>query len=142
LDAYVLIAKVADWSQRDHRVLAAAVCGSYARAEARPDSDVDFCILTRSPRSLLDDRAWIQDFSDDARVAGPVEDYKLVQSIRVFYGPTEAEFGVTDEAWIRPPIDRETAGVINDGLQILYDPKGRLADAAALASAIVGVRGQ
>lgn len=134
MDAYELIAKVADWSQRDHRVIAAAICGSYARAEPRPDSDIDFCILTRNPRALLEDRAWIHDFGADAGVAGPVEDYKLVQSIRVFYGPTEAEFGVTDEAWIRPPIDRETAGVINDGLQILYDPEGRLAEAVALAA--------
>ena len=138
MDAYELIAKVADWSQRDHRVIAAAVCGSYARAEAGPDSDVDFCILTRNPGALLDDRGWILGFGADARVAGSVEDYRLVQSVRVFYGPTEAEFGVTDEAWIQPPIDRETAGVINDGLLILYDPEGCLADAAARAATFRG----
>jgi hypothetical protein len=134
LDAYELIAKVADWSQRDHRVIAAGVCGSYARGEARPDSDVDFCVLTDNPRSLLDDRSWIQGFGADARIVGPVEDYNLVQSIRVFYGSTEAEFGVTDEAWARPPIDKETAGVINDGLQIIHDPDGVLAAAVAAAA--------
>lgn len=133
MDADELIAKVRRWSQRDSRVVAAGVCGSYARGEARPDSDVDFCILTKDPRSLLDDRSWIHAFGANARVAGPVEDFNLVQSIRVFYGSTEAEFGVTDEAWARLPIDRETAGVINDGLQIIYDPNGRLA--AALADA-------
>jgi hypothetical protein len=67
-------------------------------------------------------------------VAGPVEDYNLVQSIRVFYGSIEAEFGIADEAWMRLPIDRETAGVINNGLKILYDPEGRLANAAACAA--------
>ncbi len=134
MDAYELIAKVADWSQRDDRVIAAGVCGSYARGEARPDSDVDFCILTPDPRSLLEDRTWIRSFGTDARVAGPIEDYNLVQSIRVFYGSTEAEFGVTDEAWMRLPIDRETAGVINDGLQILYDPDGCLKNAITCAA--------
>lgn len=137
MDAYELIAKVAEWSQRDHRVIAAAVCGSYARGEATPDSDVDFCILTPSPGSLLDNRSWIRSFGADARVVGPVEDYNLVQSIRVFYGSTEAEFGVTDEAWVRLPIDKETAGVINNGLQILYDPDGYLETAVACAAKVL-----
>ena len=60
----------------------------------------------------------------------------MVQSIRVFYGSIEAEFGITDEEWMRLPIDRETAGVINDGLRILYDPEGRLAEAAAFAEKV------
>ena len=72
----------------------------------------------------------------DARAAGSVEDYNLVQSIRVFYGTTEAEFGITDENWAAPPIDRETASVINDGLQIIYDPNGRLAAAVAAAAKV------
>jgi len=114
--------------------MAAGVCGSYARGDARADSDVDFCILTRSPHSLLVDRAWIYGFGANARFVGPVEDYNLVQSIRVFYDLLEAEFGITDEKWMRLPIDRETAGVINDGLKIFYDPEGRLAKAAASAA--------
>ena len=136
MDAYELIKKVANWSQCDPRVIASGVCGSYARGEARADSDVDFCIVTKDPDSLLDERSWIHDLGANARVAESVEDYNLVQSIRVFYGSTEAEFGVTDEAWVRLPIDRETAGVINDGLQILYDPEGSLATAAAYAAKV------
>ncbi len=137
MDADELIARVAGWSERDDRVIAAGVCGSHARGEARPDSDIDFCILAAEPLSLLEDRAWIHDLGSNARVAGPVEDYKLVQSIRVFYGATEAEFGVTDEAWMQLPIDRETAGVMNDGLRILYDPEGRLQTAAAYARSML-----
>lgn len=133
-----LISAVAGWAQRDDRVVAAGLCGSHARGEARPDSDVDFCIVTPEPRSLLDDRAWIYELGADARVAGPVEDYNLVQSVRVFYGATEAEFGVTDQAWMQPPIDHETAGVMNDGLRILFDPEGRLREAAALARSVCG----
>lgn len=134
VDARELIAKVADWSQRDPRVIAAGICGSYARGEARPGSDIDVCLLTRDPKSLLDDRAWILGFGADARIAATVEDYNLVQSVRVFYESTEAEFGIADEAWAQPPIDSETAAVINNGLQILYDPEGRLKQAIAFAA--------
>lgn len=131
-----LISKVAVWAQCDDRVVAAGLCGSHARGEARPDSDIDFVILTPDPASLLDDRSWIAGFSTDARVAGPAEDYNLVQSIRVFYGATEVEFGVTDQAWMQPPIDHGTASIINNGLRILYDPDGRLREAVASSKSI------
>lgn len=136
VDVDELIEKVVSWSQCDGRVMAAGVCGSHARGEARPDSDIDFCILTPNPGALLEDRSWIYDFSANARVPGPIEDYKLVQSIRVFYGATEAEFGVTNQAWVELPIDSETAAVINDGLRILYDPEGRLEKAVLYAASI------
>ncbi len=139
MDADDLIAKVADWSQRDGRVIAAAICGSHARGEARPDSDIDFCIVSSDPVSLLSDRAWIPGFGPDARVAGPVEDYNLVQSLRVFFGETEAEFGITDPAWMQLPIDPGTAAVINDGLKILYDPDGHLDRAVAASAAAASV---
>ena len=136
MDASELITKFRDWAQRDDRVIAAGICGSHARGEARPDSDIDFCILTTNPDSLLKDRSWITGFGSDARVAGAVEDYNLVQTIRVFYGETEAEFGVTDQAWMELPIDHGTAGVMNDGLWILYDPAGRLERAVAYAASL------
>lgn len=55
LDAYELIAKVAGSSQRDDRAIAPGVCDSYARGEARPDSDIDSCVLTANPSSLFVD---------------------------------------------------------------------------------------
>jgi len=70
-------------------------------------------------------------------VAANVEDYNLVQSIRVFYGTTEAEFGVADQAWMQLPIDPGTAGVMNDGLRILYDPEGRLEKAVTYAASML-----
>lgn len=136
VDAEELIARVANWAQRDDRVVAMGICGSHARGEARPDSDIDFCIVCPDPGALLEDRSWIASLGPDARVAGPVEDYKLVQSIRVFYGTTEAEFGITDQAWMELPIDRETADVINDGLRILYDPAGHLEKAVAYSASL------
>ena len=137
MNADELIEKVASWSKRDDRVIASGVCGSHARGEARPDSDIDFCILTSDPSSLLEDRSWIHGFGADAHMPGPTEDYNLVQSIRVFYGATEAEFGVTDQAWAQLPIDPETADVMNNGLRILYDPEGRLENAIKYAKSLI-----
>jgi len=136
MDANELIEKVGRWSKHDDRVIAFGVCGSHARGEARPDSDIDFCILTPDPGSLLEDHSWIYGFGADAQVSGVIEDYNLVQSIRVYYGATEAEFGVTDQAWAQLPIDPETAKVMNDGLRILYDPEGRLERAIAYAESV------
>ena len=72
------------------------------------------------------------------KAGGNVEDYGLVQAIRVFYGSLEVEFGITAEAWAQIPIDEGTAGVINDGLWILYDPEGRLAAAKVFAAKMLG----
>lgn len=136
MDAYELIARVEEWSRRDDRVIAAGLCGSYARGEARADSDLDFCIVTADPESLLEDRTWIAELGPNACVNAAIEDYNLVQSLRVFFGETEAEFGITDQAWMELPIDRETADVMNDGLRILHDPEGRLARAASYAASL------
>ena len=138
MDPYRLIAEVTHWAQHDDRVVGVAVCGSHARGEARPDSDVDLCILTAAPGSLLEERSWVHGFGADARIVEPVEDYGLVQSIRVYYGSLEVEFGITDAAWARIPIDEGTAGVINDGLWILHDPDGRLAAAKVFAAKMLG----
>jgi predicted nucleotidyltransferase len=137
VEASILITKIAGWARRDSRVAAAAVCGSHARGEAGPDSDIDFCILAMDPRSLLEDFSWITALGNNARIVEPVEDYKLVQSIRVFYGSTEAEFGVTDKTWATLPLDAETARVIYDGLRILYDPEGSLSAAVEYAAQVI-----
>lgn len=136
MDANELIERVVNWSKCDDRVIAAGICGSHARGVARPDSDIDFCILTFDPDSLLEDRSWIHEFGTDAKVSEAIEDYNLVQSVRVFYGTTEVEFGVTDQAWAQIPIDPETAGVMTDGLRILYDPDGRLKRALTYAESL------
>ena len=125
-NARKLIDSIVAWSRDDARILAVGLCGSYARGEQRADSDIDVCLLTSDPESLLNDRAWVGVIGDRARIAGPVEDYNLVQSLRVFFDDIEVEFGITDAAWAAVPIDDETAAVINDGLKILHDPQHRL----------------
>lgn len=134
MKAAALISKVDQWARRDERVIGLALCGSHARGNARPDSDIDFCILSRRPEQLIHDRDWIDALAPGARIVDAIEDYGLVQTIRAWFGGTEAELGITDVAWAEPPIDAGTSGVIDDGLRILYDPEGLLQKALATVS--------
>ena len=70
------------------------------------------------------------------RIIDEVEDYKLVQAIRVFFDRTEAEFGLTAAAWATLPLDVETAAVISSGLLVLYDPEQTLEQAIEFAAAM------
>lgn len=120
-----LIAAIAKWSERDDRVLAAAVCGSYARGTATAASDIDICLVCSDARILLDDLRWVDQFG--AGQVGGQEDYGLVQSVRVHYDHgLEVEFGISGQEWMQLPIDSDTAIVMRDGFRILYDPVGQL----------------
>lgn len=129
MDPETLIAAVANWAQLDTRVVAATLCGSHARNEARPDSDIDLILVTSKPTSLIDDRAWLNNFGDPLLVAD--EDWGLVQSIRVYYGELEVEFGITGLGWVEPPIDSGTAAVMREPMRILYDPESLITKAIA-----------
>jgi len=117
-----------DWAAGDDNVLAVGLCGSHARAAARPGSDIDLVIICRAPSLLLADLTWASRFADIA--SARMEDYGLVRSARVFYRDgREVEFGITGAAWCDLPLDSGTAGVIADGFRPLYDPVGRLREA-------------
>lgn len=70
------------WTSDHGDVQGIALVGSYARREARDDSDIDLVILTDGPQDYLQDLEWIGRF-------GPVrkyqtEDYGKLTSVRVF----------------------------------------------------------
>jgi len=113
------------WARHDDRVVAAALVGSYARNQARPDSDIDFVLITPKPMMLLSDRRWLH--TCGVPRVEPDEDWGLVQSIRVFYANLEVEFGIAGLEWVQPPIDTGTAEVIGQPIRVLYDPEFLLA---------------
>ena len=129
MDTERLIRAVADWARYDARVLAASLCGSHARGEARADSDIDLVLVTSKPASLIDDRNWLDNFGEHDVVAD--EDWGLVQSIRVFYGKLEVEFGIAALEWVQSPIDAGTALVMRQPMRILHDPESLIANAIA-----------
>ncbi len=108
------------WASARADILAVALVGSQARGTAKPDSDVDLVIVARDPQAYLQDTAWAERFGAIARQQ--IEDYGLVQSLRVWYqGGPEVEYGFTDERWTALPLDAGTQRVMADGLRVLFE---------------------
>lgn len=113
------------WAKARADILAVALVGSQANGTARPDSDVDLVIIADRPAAYLEDTAWAGEFGQMEKQG--VEDYGLVQALRVFYrGGLEVEYGFTDERWVALPLDEGTRQVIDDGLRVLFECKSIL----------------
>ena len=114
LDAFV------NWASAQADVQGIALVGSYARAAARNDSDIDLVLLTDTPRKYLDDIKWIERFGMVEK--HQTEDYGKLISLRVWYqnGP-EVEYGITTPDWAATPLDAGTRRVISDGMIVLFE---------------------
>ena len=109
-----------DWVQSRADVLGAALVGSYARSQARPDSDIDLVLVCARPSDYLADLSWTLRFGEVR--AHQLEDYGKLTSVRVWYADgLEVEYGITDEDWAAPPLDEGTRRVISDGMLVLYE---------------------
>ncbi len=113
------------WASSEAGILAAALVGSYARGQGRPDSDVDLVLICASPQYYLASPRWVLEFGD---VAGRrFEDYGKLTSLRVWYGNgLEVEYGIAGKDWAALPLDEGTRQVIADGMVILYERDGLL----------------
>ena len=82
------------WASAHRDLQGIALVGSYARREARDDSDIDLVILTDRPQPYLEDLKWIERFGTVREYQ--TEDYGKLISIRVFYQHGyEVEYGIT-----------------------------------------------
>jgi predicted nucleotidyltransferase len=109
-----------NWANEQPDMLAVALVGSVACGTAGPDSDVDLVLITDAPRLYLQDTGWTNRFGVVQKQL--VEDYGLVQSLRVWYrGGPEVEYGLTDQRWLALPLDPATRRVIMDGLRVLME---------------------
>jgi predicted nucleotidyltransferase len=125
MSAESFIDSVRRWAEVRNDILALAVVGSYARGDARADSDIDLVLICSDPTRYLADPSWASAFGKVNDHV--VEDWGLVQSVRVFYqdGP-EVEFGIAGTGWTEIPPDPGTAAVVLDGCSNLLDRDGRL----------------
>ena len=125
-----LVKAVTSWAEDQADIVSVALVGSYARGNARSDSDVDFVIQCTRPERYLKDLVWISEFGVAQSVS--IEDWGIVQSVRVYYanGP-EAEYGITSSEWLTSPLDEGTVKVLRDGVVVLLDRDGRLTRAVA-----------
>ena len=82
------------WASAQEDVQAIALVGSYARGEARDDSDIDLVLLAAESQTYLEDLRWTERFGLVEK--HQTEDYGKLISIRVCYqNGVEVEYGIT-----------------------------------------------
>jgi aminoglycoside phosphotransferase (APT) family kinase protein len=134
-----LLARVPGWAAAHDDVLDVGLCGSWAAARARDDSDVDLVLVTDARAARAADTAWVADLLGAGAAVGRVQAWgpHLTEVRCALPGGLEVELGLADPAWAATdPVDAGTARVVGDGFVILHDPAGTL---AALAG-VVGRR--
>ena len=120
-----VIKKAKAWAASRNDIRAVALVGSYARGDARPDSDIDLVLLCSDPPRYLEDTRWVSTFG--VATATSIEDWGRVQSVRVHYRDgNEVEFGITSTDWAASPPDAGTVEVLRNGGRILVDRDGEL----------------
>ncbi|TNC27460.1 nucleotidyltransferase domain-containing protein [Amycolatopsis alkalitolerans] len=120
-EAAALVERVTAWAAGQPATYGLLLVGSYARNTARPESDVDFVLLTTDP-----DHITVTAFGTPIRLQrwGDVLEHRF----RTENG-LEFELNTTDPAWARrAKTDPGTRRVVTDGARVLYDPTGDLAD--------------
>lgn len=119
--------QIATWAQSHDDILGVALVGSWARGEARADSDVDLVIIAENTGVYINDTTWAAKLGDITEQT--VEDWGPLKSVRVFYeSGLEVEFGFTSRAWTAvDPVDQGTRRVASDGFRILYDKEALFA---------------
>lgn len=124
--------QLTNWSMRREDIIATALVGSWARGQAREDSDVDLMFLVNGPEMFRESTDWLEEFDWSALKTRVVDwhdgDYGVVWSrhVHLFNAPkVEFSFGSLSWASINP-LDAGTARVMGDGHKILYDSQGLL----------------
>ena len=62
-----LLTGLREWAERRPDVLAVGLAGSWARGDARMDSDVDLMLVTEEPRPYLEKDAWVRELGGFSR---------------------------------------------------------------------------
>jgi predicted nucleotidyltransferase len=121
-DVAQFLVAVRDWAEAQTTVRAAAVVGSWARGNARMNSDLDLVVLSSDPDGLLDHERWSQELGQLAFL-GPREWGPLTEVRFALSSGLEIDFGVAPLSWAAlDPVDDGTREVICGGISILYDP--------------------
>ena len=114
---------ISQWVKNRADIFGVALVGSYARNEARINSDIDLVILCHNP-NIYSNNSWLKYFGKVK--AYKFEDWGKVTSVRVFYEPNiEVEFSLTTVDWATIPVDVGTE-IVSDGIKILFNPQGIL----------------
>ena len=112
------------WAGHQEDIRGVAVVGSWARAAAGMDSDIDVVVLTSDKDRYVTGDDWVEESL--AKPAGVVRTREwgplTERRVRLASG-LEVEFGFTEPEWAATnPVDPVTAGVVLDGCIPLVDP--------------------
>lgn len=133
-DVERFLASLVAFAEARDDVRAVALVGSRARGVARPDSDVDVVMLSTEPETYIDGDDWIRRFPGATLLAtrrwGALTERRLLLGNGI-----EVDFGVACPSWASTqPLDPGTARVARDGLVVLHDRDGLLAQVVAAAT--------
>jgi len=140
-DAGKLTAMMQAFVRENDDFRAMGVCGSWARGNARPDSDLDILIIARDPDRLRRRQEWIGELkfrdADFRYLSHKTARYGAVWSAHIQLEPAaEVELGLAGESWASTsPIDSGTRHIVNDAFKIVVDKDGRLERLIAACSA-------
>ena len=122
-----MLERAREWACLRVDVVAAELAGSWARGDARMESDVDLLILTTAKRDYLDDETWVRELGG-LRVV-KTEQWGPMMTERRFTLPSglEVEAGFAPPLWAATdPVDPNLRPIIREGFRILCDPKNLL----------------
>lgn len=115
--------KISNWAKNEEDILAIGLAGSYARNEAKEDSDVDLIIIVKDPEKYVLNNSWIGLFGEVIEIKDEV--WSQLKTKRVFYKDgLEVEFNFDKKTWANPD-DAGTRRVV-DGMKVLVDKEGIL----------------
>ena len=115
------------WAMDDPSISAVGLVGSWARGEARDESDVDLVVLTTEPDRFLEHDDWFPAVGASAKLIRN-EDFGVIQERRLLLpSGLEVEVGFGLPSWAATePVDDGTRRVASEGMTILHDPLGLL----------------
>jgi predicted nucleotidyltransferase len=122
-----IIDLVVDYAKSRNDILGIGLCGSWARGEASPDSDIDLSIIVED-KTIFKSQEWVENFHfhkiQDSLKSYRDEIYGVTWSRHVILeSEVEIEFGFADKSWANiNNLDEGTRKVVSDGYRILYDP--------------------
>ena len=143
----VILETVVNWAEIRSEIFGLALVGSYARGEARADSDIDLMAIASNPEFFRQNRDWVYQINwesvnceiltfNDAQYGAVwsrhiyLNKYTAKDSTYVSHNLTsklkiEISFGLPTWAAINP-IDSGTFAVVSRGCKIIYDSQGIL----------------
>jgi uncharacterized protein len=121
------VSEILRWAKGRDDILSLSLVGSWARCQAREDSDVDLIVLVLDPKRFKLE-TWISEINWRACGANILrwedKEYGVVWSRHIFLEPAmEVELTFATVSWASiDPIDSGTRQSVQRGCRILHDP--------------------